>query len=502
MARRLRIALIAALLAAPLQAAFGWGGEGHSIVAEIAQRRLDPTARAAVADLLGGSLASVASWADDVRDARPETYRWHFVDIPLSRSSYDAAKDCALDPRQGDCVVAELARLKTQLRCAPTAQERTDALRFAVHFVGDIHQPLHTVDDLTGGNRLTVSGTIHGAACGKNGCSVGDYGNLHALWDTGLIRMSFYDWGAYVDRLEGGALRSATVLALAAQRDPVDWAQQTHAVAQQVWNDRLVPANGVLGDDYYKAVQPLLDQQLAVAGLRLAGFLDDAYATACETAIAPRANLGDLKAALAHYYGDVVGNGRTQYQLDQERVTAQAQAYVAARLAAAPPPPKPAIVLDIDETSLDNHEQLALNDYGYIAHGPCELKTGYACGSEAWDGTERAAPVLATLALYLQAQQQHVAVFFVTGRRDTPEERAHTAANLEHAGYHGWDGLVLRPTGAQAAGSVADYKAAARAGIEARGYTILVNLGDQASDLAGGHAERAFRMPNPFYVIP
>jgi hypothetical protein len=64
--------------------ALAWGSEGHSVIAEIAQRRLSPDASAAVAQVLGQShsLASIASWADDVRDDRPETYNWHFVDIP------------------------------------------------------------------------------------------------------------------------------------------------------------------------------------------------------------------------------------------------------------------------------------------------------------------------------------------------------------------------------------------------------------------------------------
>src|SRR5579871_495112 len=89
--------------------ALAWGQEGHSIIAEVAQHRLSPPAAAEVARLLGQgrSLASVSSWADDVRDQRPETYNWHFVDIPLAEDRYDPAKHCK-PSEKGDCVVAEL----------------------------------------------------------------------------------------------------------------------------------------------------------------------------------------------------------------------------------------------------------------------------------------------------------------------------------------------------------------------------------------------------------
>src|SRR5262245_51929728 len=125
-------AVVAAVLL-PVQA-LAWGPEGHSIIAELAQRRLSPAAAAAVGRLLGPghSLASVASWADDVRDDRPETYNWHFVDLALSEDRYDADKHCHASAK-GDCVVAELERLKIELRCAPTDALKRDALRYAVH---------------------------------------------------------------------------------------------------------------------------------------------------------------------------------------------------------------------------------------------------------------------------------------------------------------------------------------------------------------------------------
>src|SRR6476659_3224431 len=94
-----------------------WGQEGHSIIAEIAQRRLSAEAAAAVEKLLGKghSLASVSTWADDVRHARPKTSNWHFAGIPIGSDSYRPDRDCKPDASKGDCIVAEIDRLKTEL---------------------------------------------------------------------------------------------------------------------------------------------------------------------------------------------------------------------------------------------------------------------------------------------------------------------------------------------------------------------------------------------------
>ncbi|HJW39898.1 MAG TPA: S1/P1 nuclease, partial [Rhizomicrobium sp.] len=225
-----RLLLVLLVWSASFELAFAWGPEGHSIVAEIAQRRLSPAAAASVETILGKghSLASVASWADDQRAARPDTYNWHFVDIPLADGTYDPATECKPDPK-GDCAIAALDRLKQQLRCGDAAA-RLDALRFAVHLVGDIHQPLHTIAEQRGGNDIPVKVTFKGATCTGN-CDLDT--NFHAVWDTFLITRSFWNWGAYVDRLEAGWLTSAEAKDPATVAGtPADWVLQTHAVAQ------------------------------------------------------------------------------------------------------------------------------------------------------------------------------------------------------------------------------------------------------------------------------
>ncbi len=277
--RRSTLPLMLSFLLASTGAAFAWGQEGHSIVAEIAQRRLSPAAAAEVERLLGKghSLASVASWADDQRTAHPESYNWHFVDIPLADTAYDPATECKPDPK-GDCAIGELSRLATDLHCAADDAAKLDALRYAVHLIGDIHQPLHTVGDAKGGNEIATKVTFTGATCRKN-CEMTV--NFHAVWDSTLITRTVWDWGAYVDRLEDGWLKTPEALDPAAiAGTPTDWMLQTHAVAATVWN--LKPASNELDDAYYTAALPVVDKQLGLGGLRLAAFLNTAYAaTAC-----------------------------------------------------------------------------------------------------------------------------------------------------------------------------------------------------------------------------
>jgi hypothetical protein len=272
------LTLAATLTMALVGHALAWGQEGHSIIAEIAQGRLAPPAAAMVGQLLKGrSLASIASWADDVRNERPATYNWHFVNIPLTSDTYVRERDCKPDPIKGDCVVAELDRLKSDLHCA-TGKAKIEALKFAVHFVGDIHQPFHTVGEAMGENLIEVDLFTHGLIC-TGACAPGHLPmTFHATWDTGLIEKTVWDWGAYVDRLEKGWLESAEAEQSGIDGGtPADWAVEAHNAARIAWKAR--PEDNVLDDVYFKKALPIIDRQLGVAGLRLARFLNDAYAS-------------------------------------------------------------------------------------------------------------------------------------------------------------------------------------------------------------------------------
>jgi hypothetical protein len=268
----------ALIVAGPIQSeAWAWGASGHSIVGELAQRRLNARARAGVEALLGrgASLASVASWADDVREQRGYSYNWHFVSIPNAEASYDPVRDCRAQGG-GDCIVAELERLQREIRCADTDAERLDALRYAVHFVGDLHQPLHAFMEARGGNDVEVTFDVRGVIC-RTPCPTTS--NLHSVWDTGLIEKSVWNWGAYVDRIESGWMRTEE-----AQRAPGgsvrDWANASHAAAQTIW--AMTPEDRVLNDGYWRTAQLTLDRQLGAGGIHLAEYLNDAFAVRCE----------------------------------------------------------------------------------------------------------------------------------------------------------------------------------------------------------------------------
>jgi len=276
------IALTALLLAASIGQALAWGEEGHAIVAEIAQRRLNDEARAAVSKILGNvspivknaSLASFASWPDDYRPSHPETANWHFVDIPLDDNTYAPARDCKADDPRGDCIIAELERLRKDLACK-TGDEQFKALKFAVHFVGDIQQPLHTVLENLGVNQIIVETQMKGLICTGNCIPTTDFVKFHDLWDFLLIQKTVFAWGSYVERLEEGWLKSPDA-AGADGGTPAEWALEAHKAAQTVWKR---PANNVLGDAYYNTALPILDRQLAVGGLRLARYLNDVFAS-------------------------------------------------------------------------------------------------------------------------------------------------------------------------------------------------------------------------------
>jgi acid phosphatase len=145
---------------------------------------------------------------------------------------------------------------------------------------------------------------------------------------------------------------------------------------------------------------------------------------------------------------------------------------------------KPAVVLDIDETALSNLGCLEDADFQVTGLAVC-VATG------------KSAKVPAASAFVKLAQRKHVAIFFVTG---APEQLcASRAANLRAAGITGRFKLTCKPA-SYTEDSLVPYKAAARAAIEKAGYTILLNVGDQRSDLSGGHARRSVLIPNPFYV--
>ena len=183
-----------------------------------------------------------------------------------------------------------------------------------------------------------------------------------------------------------------------------------------------------------------------------------------------------------------------QYEKDFSDVVAAAQAWLEKRVRTAT---RPAIVLDIDETSLSNWPAYRLNGWGRVVNGPCDLEKG-PCGLRSWQALGQSKALAPTVALARRARELGVAVFFISGR--PPELREATERNLRDQGYE-WTGLAILPPG-QSFASAADFKAPERRKITEQGYTIILSLGDQDSDLRGGFAERTFKLPNPVYYLP
>jgi hypothetical protein len=273
--------------------ALAWGPEGHAMVAEIAEARLTDAARAQVSQLLAlddshaKHLDQIASWPDAVRLARPETGPWHFVDIPIDVSKYDAARDC----KNGDCVVDAIQRF-TKILGDRNAQpkDRLEALKWVVHFVGDIHQPLHTAMDCSkfplpqcdrGGN------LVHLSYFGKST-------NFHSVWDGGIIEEALdLQLGSHFQPDLKATAAEATKLnekirdtdaaawapdGLTAHIDmaTVDWANESHALAQTAYRNLPTPRVRGWDETYQEQGWPVVGIQLTRAGVRLGKILNEA----------------------------------------------------------------------------------------------------------------------------------------------------------------------------------------------------------------------------------
>jgi predicted secreted acid phosphatase len=201
----------------------------------------------------------------------------------------------------------------------------------------------------------------------------------------------------------------------------------------------------------------------------------------------PPLNLGPIKDMLVEYH-------QKFYDADVAAVFESAQNYIEKNASEAK---RPALVLDIDETSLTNWPNLHADDFGFVADGTCDELPAGPCGFNAWILKGSATAIEPAHKLFEAAKTKGVAVIFITGRPNS--QRDITILNLDHAGYEGWTELRTRPDGE--GGTVQDYKTKERIKVEAEGYTIIAGVGDQMSDIDGGHSGCTFKVPNPFYFI-
>jgi hypothetical protein len=241
--------------------AFAWGPAGHSLIARIAETQLSPAARARIVEILGAgrSMSSVANWADEVRPTRRETAPWHFVNIPIERQHYDHVRDCP----SGDCAVSQISRLRGVLRDrSASPEQRREALQFLIHFIGDLHQPLHSSDNHDrGGNSLAVRFQDRQT-------------NLHSLWDSGVLtRLGSEDQLFPALSQESSRRRKKWAKGTVTQ-----WSEESHDVARKLAYGRL--PRGAVGSPvtidaaYESAAGPAIREQLARAAVRLAAALN------------------------------------------------------------------------------------------------------------------------------------------------------------------------------------------------------------------------------------
>jgi len=277
--------------------AIAWGSDGHMIVALIAQQNLDPAVKKKVDALLKSDkdkltkkdIASRAVWADKWRDSDRTTSKirfnatqaWHFVDIEIASPSIDVAcfnhpvlppgTPASKGPAK-DCVVDKIVQFTAELKDPKTTQaERLLAFKFLLHFVGDVHQPLHTADNKDrGGNNVQIIYGKHTVA-----------ENLHSYWDHILVDDLGKDYHVTAKTL---AQKYQDKKSEWMKGQPADWALESFALARDVaynlpTTTKLDKHNIkciVIDQAYDDRALPTVSEQLAKGGMRLAMILNDA----------------------------------------------------------------------------------------------------------------------------------------------------------------------------------------------------------------------------------
>ena len=248
--------------------AMAWGELGHRLVGALAEQELTPAARREVQVLLAGepdpTLPGVSAWADRLRSVDPGLGRrsapWHYVNLGEDACVYEASRDC----RRGDCI---LGALKAQLALlgdrGRTVEERRRALKFVVHLVGDVHQPLHAAYARDkGGNTVQLRVPSDSGERGSN---------LHAWWDSGLVARTGLDEAGLLARLR--SMPVAFARDGGASPDIPAWAEASCRIAV---SPGFYPARRRLGPGYEARWLPVALDQLRRGGTRLAGVLNAA----------------------------------------------------------------------------------------------------------------------------------------------------------------------------------------------------------------------------------
>jgi hypothetical protein len=262
-----------------------WGGQGHRLVGLLAAERLTPVARQNVLWLLDGqTLADVSSWADSITTEQLQTSYWHYLNIPPEASGYDRDRDCPKQPgadagsrgdRWRDCVVDRIAYWEERLGNPKLDRaDRATALKFVVHFIGDLHQPFHSLGVGRGGNdvHVRVFGQVD---CGPstplragNAPPPPSPCNLHSVWDSRLIARRNLDDKQFIEALQ--KLIADKGFGSQPPGTPVQWAEQSFKLAKEA----LVTPDTNIDEAYYGRHIGVIEDRLALAGVRLAADLN------------------------------------------------------------------------------------------------------------------------------------------------------------------------------------------------------------------------------------
>lgn len=237
--------------------AFAWGQNGHRVVGHIAEQYLNKKASRKINRLLeGNSLAEVSVWMDDIKsdDAYDHTHDWHWVTVPDSLSYEETEKN-----PKGDLVMKLEEVVQLLKKGNLTEAQEQEYLKYLVHLVGDLHQPLHvgTGED-AGGNRVEVKW-------------FGDRSNLHRVWDSEMIEsknLSFTELAQFLGEPDKTQVRKWQNSSIR------DWAYENLQYRPQIYD---LPKNKKLGYEYMYKNFKVVEKRLLQAGVRLAGLLNEIY---------------------------------------------------------------------------------------------------------------------------------------------------------------------------------------------------------------------------------
>ena len=244
--------------------AFSWGPMGHRVIAKMAEERLTPAALAAIHDLLGSetSLVDIAGWADEQKEDA-ESSPWHFVNVPITESRYDN-KYCQPE----GCVVSKIKDFRNILEDPKSSKaEKRIALKFLVHLIADLHQPLHVGDTGSrGGNEIWVR-------------YYGQDTDLHHVWDTLIMKHYSKYEGVWLWEMTGKATLEKTLEW--SRGTPEDWATESLQAARKAYSlpgqETVMKSGSKLGDEYTSRAIPIIEEQLAKAGIRTAWMLNQIF---------------------------------------------------------------------------------------------------------------------------------------------------------------------------------------------------------------------------------